>query len=78
MPARIQGTGIRLSDVADHLVGVEEVVDRDEVEACGEFQPEGRLGDGAEQQYGQDQREPDEAKESMRARPRQRLGNAAS
>ena len=78
MPAKDPRDRIRLADVADHLVGVEQVVDRDEIEARGEFLPEHRFGDGDEQQHEQDQREPSEAQHAVRARARQRLGSTAS
>ena len=47
-------------------MGVEQVVDGDEVEACGELQPERRLGDRAEQQHEQNGREPGEAQNPVR------------
>jgi hypothetical protein len=62
-----QGDGIRLADVADDLVRIEEVVDGDEIEPGGEFEPERRLRNHAEQEHEQGQREPAEAQAAMDA-----------
>ena len=44
--------GVGLADVADDLGGVDDVIDRDEVEAGLELVPEDELGEGGEEQAG--------------------------
>jgi len=48
--AHPQPDRVRLADVADHLGGVDQIVDRDEVEAHAELAPEHELRGGHEQQ----------------------------
>jgi hypothetical protein len=58
---------VGLADIADHLVGVDQIVDGNEIEAGGKLLPEGCLGQGAKEQRKAGQKKQDQAQPALPA-----------